>query len=134
MNGSRLLAIGILLFVGHGGASAQLIGQQADGTKRICIYRANPVGNDTRERRVGLGEACPAHHPIADENGQVPTTARLISNRVENGRRVCSYEQRGRTWSFTVPVDRQCAITAGMLVENDRDGSAASRLERSTRP
>lgn len=124
-----LFAIGVFVVASHSGASAQLIDQQVAGSQRICIYRAGPHGNETRERRVGIGEACSAYFPAADENRPAPPTARLVSNVVEDGRRVCAYEQRGRTWRFLVPLASQCAMTAGMLnAESSRDRRNRERL------
>ena len=129
MNLVRLLAVAVPLLASHASASAQLVDQQVAGSDRICIYRAGPLGNLTRARRVGLGEACPAHSPVADENRPAPPTARLVSNTVEDGRRVCGYEQRGRIWRFLVPLGGQCAMTAGMLdAESDRDRRDRERL------
>lgn len=117
MRKTRLFAIGLALSGVHAGASAQLLDQRAEGTKRVCIYRASPVGKQVLERRVGIGEACPAFYPTATESRAAPLTARLVSNSVINGDRVCAYQQRDRRWRIRVPVETQCKMTAGMLNE-----------------
>jgi hypothetical protein len=96
-------------------AGAQLVSERVENNRRICTYRVaeSPAGG--REYSVALGEACAAFPPARRTNGAPPPTARLESVAERNGRRVCSYAERSRRWSFNLPLDTRCPMNAGMI-------------------
>jgi len=104
-------------------AFAQLSAENVIGRERSCRY-ANPSGGDPRSIKVGIGESCPAYYPTASRNTLPPPTARLESSSEKDGQRVCIYEQRNRTWRFTIALTEQCAPTAGTFDEQTKSASS----------
>jgi len=109
------LALSALAITLPGAARAQLVDQQVDGTQRVCFYRAAPVGDERRELRIGIAEACPASPPIGQQNLVPPPTARLVSSRVEDGRRICTYGQLGHVWAYQLALSAECPLAVGMM-------------------
>jgi hypothetical protein len=98
-------------------AAAQLVSERVENQDRICTYRDGNTAAGGREYRIGLGEACSAYAPRERTSAPPPPTARLESTAERDGKRICSYAQRYRRWSFQVPLETHCPINAGLLTE-----------------
>jgi hypothetical protein len=99
-------------------AAQRLMQQGVQGRERVCIYPGNEVG-ETRQYKVGLGERCPAVHPLIDQRRPVPPTARLQSTLTLEGQRRCIYVQGQQSWTLNVELDEYCPLAAGMLAPSD---------------
>jgi hypothetical protein len=112
-----VLPLAVLAALAATPAAAQLVSERVENLERICTYRDGNSAAGAREYRVGLGEACSAYIPTERTSAPPPPTARLESTAERNGKRICSYAQRYRRWSFEVPLDTRCPVSAGMLAE-----------------
>ena len=114
MKSARKCAIILLALAIPSPAFAQLQSERVEGSQRVCVY--NGVQSEaSNERRVGLGDPCPSYNKPLESGLAAPASARLQSVKLRDGKRVCSYAQLGRQWSFTLPMSRQCPSSAGML-------------------
>jgi hypothetical protein len=105
-----------LLLVGSASASSQLlVSEAADGIHRICTYSGGVSGERRQSYRVGLGQNCPGTQPVADRLRPVPPTAALSQQSLEGGRRTCIYSEGRENWQFSLPLDRYCPLTAGLV-------------------
>ncbi len=99
-------------------ASAQLVSERLQGNRRICVYAtdAGPfTGQEERAIAVSEVENCPSTPPPQRSTGPLPTTAQLRSWDVEQGRRICTFEQGGEIWVRAVDISRSCPVVAGLL-------------------
>jgi len=118
----RWFTLGVAFAFAAGLSSAaypRLVGQSVQGVQRICIYDG-ATGHDGINRRrlarTGIGQACPATFPEQRRgDGFPPSSAMLQSERVENGNRLCAYEQLGYVWERSISVRTPCPPAAGML-------------------
>ena len=96
-----------------------LVSEQVEGNYRVCNYGgAHGLLSGTasvRQYRVGLAENCPVAPPVNSGTRPAPPTAALRSEAHVDNSRVCTYEQWGSRWSFTLPEDRACPPAAGMV-------------------
>jgi len=103
-----------------------LVSEQVQGMNRVCTYRVGPVGTELQTHRVGIGQPCPATYPTADPNRPVQPTARLASQRIGTGNRLCVYEQGTSVWTIAIELNQTCPLNAGMAIQ------AGGELDRST--
>jgi hypothetical protein len=107
-------------------AADQLVEQRAQGLRRICSYRSGGPGNQVRTYAVGLGDACPAQIPLRDTSRNAPPTAMLEGELVRDGKRQCTYTQRGSSWNYEIPLTQVCPIAYGILQKQLADGERAN--------
>jgi hypothetical protein len=100
-------------------AQSQPISETVDGVQRICVYPTLGgllSGQErVREYRVGLAQNCPLTYPVTDSRRPPPPTAALRSETVTGPRRLCTYEQWGGSWTFSVAAREACPPAAGMI-------------------
>lgn len=114
MNATLRTMMSLLVLSAPTPVAAQLESEQLEGNQRICIYRDDRE-KETVERRVGLGQPCPAFPKAQVSSLRAPPTARLESERLRNGQRVCEYAQLGRVWVVTLASSEHCPLSAGMI-------------------
>lgn len=127
---------------------AQPIAERTDGMYRVCSYAtpqaplsgstgslaSNPAGVDAMsgnppitgasERRVGLGQNCPATPAPLNPTTPAPPTAQLIADRLGAGQanasaRLCTYQQSGAQWTVQIEPPSSCPLYAGMIARQD---------------
>jgi len=123
MDYSYLPAVALLMTIVASPAQAQLVGAQADGSRRVCTYRDDGTRDELREYHVGLGEDCPAYIPVGDKATPAPPTAPLVSISITDGQRRCTYSQRNSRWTFAISISRACPIAAGLLASESPRGN-----------
>jgi hypothetical protein len=129
--GMRRLALLAAAGLLTGPAAAQLINERVEGTSRICTYYGSDrAPNDTLVPRafiVGYGQSCPAVAPVRDENAPPPPNAQLTGETVENGERICLFEQAGLTYRIGTTIDRYCAQTPALQAQQPRSTNGLPR-------
>lgn len=102
-------------------ARAQLVREQVDGTRRICIYYGSDrlPGDQLVDRAlvVGVGQSCPVTAPYVDPNAPAPPNAALLGEETTATQRVCLYGEGGIEYRLSVPLARRCAMTPALLDE-----------------
>ena len=100
-------------------AQSQPVSETVEGLQRICTYPALGGLLSDRERvreyRVGLAQNCPLTYPVTDSRRPPPPTAVLRYETVTGPRRLCTYEQWGGSWTFSVAAREACPPAAGMI-------------------
>ncbi len=100
-------------------AQSQPVSETVDGMQRICAYPALGgllSGRELiREYRVGLAQNCPLTYPVTDPRRPPPPTAALRSEAISGPRRLCTYEQWGGSWTFSIAARDACPPAAGMV-------------------
>lgn len=109
----------IALCGAHAPAAAQLVGERIDQGRRVCVYHAEPTALTAGDRFVtvpaGAGLTCPASPPVARSQLAAPPSAMLLTQEATDTLRVCTYEQMGQRWSFSLPAAQTCPASAGSL-------------------
>ncbi len=100
-------------------ARAQLVREQVDGNRRICIYYGSDSlpGDQTLDRAlaVGLGQSCPLSAPYVDPNAPAPPNAAFLGEETNATQRVCRYGEGGIEYRLSIALTRRCAMTPALL-------------------
>jgi hypothetical protein len=91
-----------------------LVRHRLEGMRRVCTYRADPIGRREVTLRVGIAERCPDNYRPTESSLPPPPTAPLEESLVQDGSRTCVYALRENRWTFTVPLQTSCPLNAGM--------------------
>lgn len=103
------------------GLAAQLLDDRLEGPRRICTYDEGGSalsGQPGRRLVIDSAQTCPASPPARRRSGEPPGTAQLQSWTVEQGQRVCIYEQEGEIWTRNINISLVCPIVAALLPNN----------------
>jgi hypothetical protein len=96
-----------------------LTSEQVEGNQRLCNYAGNHgilSGHvEGRQYRVGIGQNCPITYPLVDSGRPAPPTAALRLDEPSPEGRLCTYEQWGSRWAFSLPGRIACPPTVGMI-------------------
>ena len=112
-----LPAIGSLVWLPQPALAQALVSETVNGIHRVCLYSSGPLSARLQDYRVGLGQNCPAQYPVGGRVTTPPPTARLERQSVDQGSRACTYLQDGARWLVSLPLDRECPLSAGMILQ-----------------